>query len=280
MSNDLVKLYELIKGLPEKDARQWLLANLTNSSLRKQTKSGTEIIVDNYLKIPDQVWDPKVSKTIIKSLVDRNHLKTRTITAGYAQIFDNLLKHQHAATEIYYVTKGHAKMHLGDKIYNLEPEKIIYLPSGIPHYTEIVGDEPLEYLYIFAKDSLDDVEYVFDNSVKISSSQPSVQKVDQELHNKSKTSSHTLVHETEPHEQGLHMDHIQIPKNNSFKTKNKFPALIYIRSGLGKLYIDDEELDLLEGSYAYVPEEIAYLIENESANHLSILSFHSLPPTS
>lgn len=45
-----------------------------------------------------------------------------------------------------YVLSGRAKIGIGDQIYELEKNDIVFIPSGMPHWYEVVGDEDFEFL--------------------------------------------------------------------------------------------------------------------------------------
>ena len=59
----------------------------------------------------------------------------------------SLQKHQYRA-EHWVVVKGHAKVTCGDKIFKLEENQSTYIPLGMVHRLENIGDVPLEVIEI------------------------------------------------------------------------------------------------------------------------------------
>ena len=45
-----------------------------------------------------------------------------------------------------YVLSGTAKIGIGDKIYEVEKEDVVFIPAGVPHWYEVTSDEPFEFL--------------------------------------------------------------------------------------------------------------------------------------
>ena len=39
----------------------------------------------------------------------------------------------HTATEIYYIVKGEAVLHLGDERFDIKPGSVVYIPAGVFH---------------------------------------------------------------------------------------------------------------------------------------------------
>ena len=248
-----------------------------NIAIRRPTSTGSDIVANNHFTEDYAEWNRSKSTTVIKSLVDNSMpANTKAIASGMAKIADDLLRHQHAATEIYYVTKGRAILHLGDELITLEPGMVVYLPSGVPHFTETIGDEPLEILFVFAKDSLKNVGYDYDEITRISTLPSRVVTLEGAQQGRDPI-VRTIVQETDPIEQGLKLDHIQIPKKKVHSAKSDLPTKLFVRSGSGRLIIDGQTVTLLEGSFVYIPEGIPYRII-AGDNAIDVLSFNPLPP--
>ncbi len=45
-----------------------------------------------------------------------------------------------------YVLSGKARIGIGDEIYEVEKDDVVFIPSGTPHWYEVTGDEPFEFL--------------------------------------------------------------------------------------------------------------------------------------
>ena len=45
-----------------------------------------------------------------------------------------------------YVLGGHAKIGIGDDVYEVKQGDVVFIPEGVPHFYENIGDEPFEFL--------------------------------------------------------------------------------------------------------------------------------------
>jgi quercetin dioxygenase-like cupin family protein len=45
-----------------------------------------------------------------------------------------------------YVLKGHARIGIGEQVYEVQPGDAVFIPEGVPHFYENTGDEPFEFL--------------------------------------------------------------------------------------------------------------------------------------
>lgn len=45
-----------------------------------------------------------------------------------------------------YVLRGRARIGIGDKVYEVKAEDVLYIPAGVPHWYEVLGDENFEFL--------------------------------------------------------------------------------------------------------------------------------------
>ncbi len=47
-----------------------------------------------------------------------------------------------------YVLRGRAKIGIGDEVFEVEVDDVVYVPAGVPHWYEVQGDEPFEFLCV------------------------------------------------------------------------------------------------------------------------------------
>ncbi len=52
----------------------------------------------------------------------------------------NLVEHEQ------YVLGGHAKIGIGEEVFEVQKGDVIFIPAGIPHWYTNIEDEPLEFL--------------------------------------------------------------------------------------------------------------------------------------
>jgi quercetin dioxygenase-like cupin family protein len=47
-----------------------------------------------------------------------------------------------------YVLRGRAKIGIGADVVEVETGNVLYIPAGVPHWYEVQGDEPFEFLCV------------------------------------------------------------------------------------------------------------------------------------
>ena len=45
-----------------------------------------------------------------------------------------------------FVTRGQARIGIGDEEYEVKTGDVVFIPAGVPHFYESTGDEPFEFL--------------------------------------------------------------------------------------------------------------------------------------
>ena len=45
-----------------------------------------------------------------------------------------------------YILSGSARIGIGDEIYNVVKDDVVFIPAGVPHWYEVNGSEPFEFL--------------------------------------------------------------------------------------------------------------------------------------
>jgi len=45
-----------------------------------------------------------------------------------------------------YVLRGRARIGIGDNVYEVKAEDVLYIPAGVPHWYEVLGGENFEFL--------------------------------------------------------------------------------------------------------------------------------------
>ncbi|MBT3316341.1 MAG: cupin domain-containing protein [Anaerolineae bacterium] len=59
---------------------------------------------------------------------------------GSMPVHTNTVEHEQL------VLGGRARVGLGDQIYEVEKDDVLFIPAGQPHFYETIGDEPFEFL--------------------------------------------------------------------------------------------------------------------------------------
>ena len=45
-----------------------------------------------------------------------------------------------------YVLRGEAEVAIGDKLYHLKKDDVVFIPKGVPHSYKVLSNEPFEFL--------------------------------------------------------------------------------------------------------------------------------------
>ncbi|MDH3297990.1 MAG: cupin domain-containing protein [Gemmatimonadota bacterium] len=84
--------------------------------------------------------------TIRRDLIDANEgahfaLRKFTMSAG-----GGMPRHTNAVEHEQYVLRGRGRIGIGDDVFEVGPDDVVYIPAGVPHWYETVGEEPFEFL--------------------------------------------------------------------------------------------------------------------------------------
>lgn len=47
-----------------------------------------------------------------------------------------------------YVLRGRAQIGIGDRVFDVKRDDIVFIPAGTPHWYRVQGDEPFEFLCV------------------------------------------------------------------------------------------------------------------------------------
>ena len=57
-------------------------------------------------------------------------------------------RHTNTVEHEQYVLRGHAKIGIGDENHEVKAGDVVFIPAGIVHFYENIGEEPFEFLCI------------------------------------------------------------------------------------------------------------------------------------
>ena len=57
-------------------------------------------------------------------------------------------RHTNTVEHEQYVLRGRAKVGIGDEVYDMKEGDVTFIPAGTPHWYEVQGDEPFEFLCV------------------------------------------------------------------------------------------------------------------------------------
>ena len=58
-----------------------------------------------------------------------------------------------------YVLRGHARIGIGEETYEVKTGDVVFIPDGVIHYYDNIGDEPFEFLCV-VPNKPDDIKIV------------------------------------------------------------------------------------------------------------------------
>jgi quercetin dioxygenase-like cupin family protein len=57
-------------------------------------------------------------------------------------------RHTNAVEHEQYVLRGRARIGIGEEVYEVAADDVVYIPAGVPHWYEAQGEEPFEFLCV------------------------------------------------------------------------------------------------------------------------------------
>jgi quercetin dioxygenase-like cupin family protein len=119
--------------------------------------------VVNIAHRPESGWSDTRGLLTWRRLFGGDDLPTDTMTMGVATLEPGgfLAAHRHAPAEVYYVLEGRGRMLLDGIERDVEAGDGVFIPGNVEHGIRNVTTEPLRFLYAFAVDRFDTIEYRF-----------------------------------------------------------------------------------------------------------------------
>jgi quercetin dioxygenase-like cupin family protein len=99
-----------------------------------------------------------------KTLVSGDLTRSEALTMGIAKIppAEALHEHRHRQAEIYLLLEGTALVTIAGKTRPVAAGSAVFIPGNALHSCQNTGTSDLRVAYVFAADSFEEVEYVFD----------------------------------------------------------------------------------------------------------------------
>jgi quercetin dioxygenase-like cupin family protein len=57
-------------------------------------------------------------------------------------------RHTNEVEHEQYVLRGRARVGIGDEVFDVGADDVVYIPAGVPHWYEAQGDVPFEFLCV------------------------------------------------------------------------------------------------------------------------------------
>ena len=100
-----------------------------------------------------------------KTLISGDLTRSEALTVGVAKLAPGgtLSKHHHTQAEVYLVLAGEGLVRVGDRVRSVRAGSTVFVPGDVVHSCENTGAYELRLAYVFAANSFEDVEYVFED---------------------------------------------------------------------------------------------------------------------
>ena len=107
---------------------------------------------------------PKRGQIYWKTLVSGDVTHSEALTMGIAKVppGEALREHRHRQAEIYLVLEGTGSITIDGETRPISAGSAVFIPGNAVHSCENTGSSDLRVTYVFAADSFEEVEYVFD----------------------------------------------------------------------------------------------------------------------
>lgn len=230
-------------------------------------------------------WD----KLRWKNLLDQDICNCSEFVFGYAELAPgaSLPLHAHRQAECAYILSGRVWARLGKRRVELEQECATYFPAGMPHAYEVIGNEPLCYVYTYASEKARqpiDIKACDEKTadqvdiINLSPSQWAVAEDFEpwEFWEPSKGPRGNTWKSLFNAERGglreMMFGTLIMPPGTRYSLHfHKQPELFYGLSGSGELYICDQTIDIIPGKAFYVPKEGIHGMEPRGAKPLNMI---------
>ncbi|HXH23773.1 MAG TPA: cupin domain-containing protein [Vicinamibacterales bacterium] len=57
-------------------------------------------------------------------------------------------RHTNEVEHEQFVLRGRARVGIGDEVFEVKRDDVVFIPAGVPHWYEALGDEPFEFLCV------------------------------------------------------------------------------------------------------------------------------------
>lgn len=127
------------------------------------TRCVSDALVINESDVQQETWSDAVRGEVAFCTIFGAHPTTPQFTAGVADLAPGgwLGHHRHEPAELYYVLHGDGTLTIDGTEYAVGSGTAAYVPSNTEHGIRNTGEGSLRFLYVFAVDSFDQIEYRF-----------------------------------------------------------------------------------------------------------------------
>lgn len=84
--------------------------------------------------------------TVRRVLIDPSEAPHFALRKFTMQPGGGMPRHTNTVEHEQYVLRGRARIGIGEDVFEVEADDVVFIPAGTPHWYEAVGDEPFEFL--------------------------------------------------------------------------------------------------------------------------------------
>ncbi|MGA0794166.1 MAG: cupin domain-containing protein [Ilumatobacteraceae bacterium] len=123
-------------------------------------------VITRVENVPVNEWNSS-SRGAVRwwELIGGDTMPTKELVVGIAEVPVGVQRpsrgHTHEPAEVYYIVSGRGEVLVDDVTYPVARGDAVWIPPNAEHVAYNVGDEPLQLLYVFAKDKFTEITYCF-----------------------------------------------------------------------------------------------------------------------
>ena len=123
-------------------------------------------VITRVGNVPVNEWNSS-SRGAVRwwELIGGDTMPTKELVVGIAEVPVGVQRpsrgHTHEPAEVYYIVSGRGEVLVDDVTYPVASGDAVWIPPNAEHVAYNVGDEPLQLLYVFAKDKFTEITYCF-----------------------------------------------------------------------------------------------------------------------
>ncbi len=89
---------------------------------------------------------PAGKKTFIQVLISPEEAPNFAMRRFTIEVGGSMPNHTNTVEHEQLVLRGRARIGIGEQVYQVEKDDVVFIPANVPHWYENIGDEPFEFL--------------------------------------------------------------------------------------------------------------------------------------
>lgn len=84
--------------------------------------------------------------TVRRVLIDSSEAPNFALRKFTMQAGGGMPRHTNTVEHEQYVLRGRARIGIGEEVFEVGADDVVFIPAGVPHWYEALGEEPFEFL--------------------------------------------------------------------------------------------------------------------------------------